>query len=188
MNYGTYYCSSLGLCKYCRTGFECVVKWLWMALYKPDCDCNDCELLSGQATPSSSSAILRHERHVVLLLFTLLAWFPNFSCSNAAVTVWFTSLRTFGDSCAWLVVGRFTFDLKYQWILISMINSWMWLYCTVQMRAHVDRLSKRGEVICNVIHCIFFSCDSLIARYGKTRNSQSKESCDQNPSYGSLTH
>ena len=45
-----------------------------MALYKPDCDSNDCELPSGQATPSSSSAILRHERCVVLSLFTLLAW------------------------------------------------------------------------------------------------------------------
>ena len=84
-----------------------------MALYKPDCDSNDCELPSGQATPSSSSTILKHERHV-LLVATLLAWFPNSSHSNAAVTAWFTSLRTFGDSYTWLGVGRFNFDLKYQ--------------------------------------------------------------------------
>ena len=28
-------------------------KWLWIVLYKPDCDSNDCELLSGQATLST---------------------------------------------------------------------------------------------------------------------------------------
>ena len=34
---------------YRRTsGFDCVVKRLRMALYKPDCDFNDCELPSGQ--------------------------------------------------------------------------------------------------------------------------------------------
>ena len=32
----------------CRSGFDCVVKRLRMALYKPDCDFNDCELPSGQ--------------------------------------------------------------------------------------------------------------------------------------------
>ena len=37
---------------YRRPGFDCVVKRLRMALYKPDCDSNDCELPSGQATPS----------------------------------------------------------------------------------------------------------------------------------------
>ena len=26
------------LCKYCRSGFECIVKRLRMVLYKPDCD------------------------------------------------------------------------------------------------------------------------------------------------------
>ena len=35
---------------YHRSGFECVVKRLRMVL---DCDSNDCELLSGQATPST---------------------------------------------------------------------------------------------------------------------------------------
>ena len=35
---------------YCRSGFDCVVKRLRMALYKPDCDFNDCELPSGQYT------------------------------------------------------------------------------------------------------------------------------------------
>ena len=34
--------------KYRRSGFDCVVKRLRMALYKPDCDFNDCELPSGQ--------------------------------------------------------------------------------------------------------------------------------------------
>ena len=38
---------------YRRSGFECVVKRLRMVLYKLDCDSNDCELLSGQATPST---------------------------------------------------------------------------------------------------------------------------------------
>ena len=33
---------------YRRLGFDCVVKRLRMALYKPDCDFNDCELPSGQ--------------------------------------------------------------------------------------------------------------------------------------------
>ena len=83
-----------------------------MALYKLDCDSNAYELPSRQLTPSSSSTILRHERCVVLLLFSFLAWFPNSSCSNAAVTAWFTTLTTFGDNCAWLGVGRFTFALK----------------------------------------------------------------------------
>ena len=33
---------------YRRSGFNCVVKRLRMALYKPDCDFNDCELPSVQ--------------------------------------------------------------------------------------------------------------------------------------------
>ena len=33
---------------YRRPGFDCVVKLLQMALYKRDCDFNDCELPSGQ--------------------------------------------------------------------------------------------------------------------------------------------
>ena len=33
---------------YRRSDFDCVVKRLRMALYKPDCDFNDCELPSGQ--------------------------------------------------------------------------------------------------------------------------------------------
>ena len=33
---------------YRRSGFDCVVKRLRMALYKTDCDSNDCELPSGQ--------------------------------------------------------------------------------------------------------------------------------------------
>ena len=37
---------------YCRSGFECVVKQLWMVLYKPDCDSNDCKLPNEKATPS----------------------------------------------------------------------------------------------------------------------------------------
>ena len=41
-----------------------------------------------------------------------LAWFTGSSHSNAAVTVWLTSLRTFGDSWAWLSVGRLIVDLK----------------------------------------------------------------------------
>ena len=139
-----------------RTGFECIVKRLRMVLYKPGCDFNDCELPSGQATPSSSSTILRHERHLLLSHFTLLAWFLNSSSSNAAVTAWSTSLRMFGNSCAWLDVGRFTFDLKYRWILISMTDSWTWLYRTVQMRTCVVHLSKKGEVTSNIIHCVFF--------------------------------
>ena len=36
------------LALYRRTGFDYVVKQLRMALYKPDCDFNDCELPSGQ--------------------------------------------------------------------------------------------------------------------------------------------
>ena len=35
------------VCVYHRSGFDCVVKRLRMALYKPDCDFNDCELPSG---------------------------------------------------------------------------------------------------------------------------------------------
>ena len=38
---------------YHKSGFECVVKQLWMVLYKEDCDSNDCELPSRQATPST---------------------------------------------------------------------------------------------------------------------------------------
>ena len=37
---------------YHRSGVECVVKRLRMEVCKPDCDSNDCVLLSGQATPS----------------------------------------------------------------------------------------------------------------------------------------
>ena len=33
---------------YLGSGFDCVVKRLRMALYKPDCDFNDCELPSEQ--------------------------------------------------------------------------------------------------------------------------------------------
>ena len=129
---------------YIRTGFECVVKRLRMELCKPDCDSNECALPNGQATPCRSSAILRHERWVVFSLFTLLAWFPNSSRSNAAVTGWFTSIRMFGDSWAWLGAGGFTFDLKYQWTLILTIDNWAWFYGTVHMRICVEHLSKRG--------------------------------------------
>ena len=182
----TWSCIYIEICVYRmiyhRTGFECVVKWLQMALYKADCNSNDCKLPSRQATPSSSSTILRYERCIVLSLFTLLAWFPNSSRSNAAVTARFTSLRTFGDSCVWLGVGRFTFDLKYWWILISTIDSWTWLYWTVQIRTRVEHLSKRGKVMYYYSLCILFPVILLIARYGKTRNSKSKESHNQNPS------
>ena len=33
---------------YRRSGFDCVVKRLRTALYKPDCDFNDCELPRGK--------------------------------------------------------------------------------------------------------------------------------------------
>ena len=36
------------VCVYHRSGYDCVVKRLRMALYKPDCDFNDCELPSEQ--------------------------------------------------------------------------------------------------------------------------------------------
>ena len=42
-----------------------------------------------------------------------LAWVLTSSRSNAPVTAWFTSLRTFGDSYAWLGVGRMVAVLKY---------------------------------------------------------------------------
>ena len=131
-------------------GFECLVKHLQMAPYKPGC-----ELPNGQATPFSSSVILSHIRHVILL-FTSLAWFPISSHSNTAVTLWFTSPRTFGDSCAWRGIGSFTFDLKYRWILNSTIDSWTWFYLTVQMRTHGEHLSKRGSVTCDITNSVLF--------------------------------
>ena len=47
------YCTCFPTCKnmyvvYRRSGLDYVVKQLRMALYKPDCDFNDCELPSGQ--------------------------------------------------------------------------------------------------------------------------------------------
>ena len=84
-------------------------------------------------------------------------------------TAWFTSLRTFGDSCIGLSVGRFTFDLKYLWTLISTINSWTWLYHTVQMRTLAEWARSR------VIFVAYsFPALLLIASFEKTRNSQSK--------------
>lgn len=38
---------------YYRSGFEFVVKQLWMVQYKPDYDSNDSELPRGEATPST---------------------------------------------------------------------------------------------------------------------------------------
>ena len=112
-----------------------------MALYRPDCDSNDCELPSGQATPSILARGVACEAAALpfsavycpiaarssgvneALYFRFLphlACFPASSHSNAAVTAWFTSLRTFGDSC-------------------------------------VERSSKRGVVTCKIIHCVFLS-------------------------------
>ena len=144
---------------YHRTGFECKGKQLWMVLYKPDCDSNDCNLPKRQATPSSSSAILRHDRRIVLSLFTLLVWFPNYSGSNAAVTAWFTPLRTSGDSCAWLGVGRFTFDLKDQCIYQ---RSTVEHDCIVQQNENTYWVFKQRSVVtCYIIHCIYFFLRSL---------------------------
>ena len=70
-----------------------------MMLYKPDYDCNDFELPSGQATPSilavyhpiaAQSSGVKDALYIRFL--PCLAWFPASSCSNAAVTAWFTSL------------------------------------------------------------------------------------------------
>ena len=112
-----------------------------MALYKSDCNSNDCELPSGQATPSilargvacEAAALpfsaayhpiaVRSSGMKEALYFRFLprlACFPASSRSNAAVTAWLTSLRTFGDSC-------------------------------------VERSSKRGMVTCNIINCVFLS-------------------------------
>ena len=112
-----------------------------MALYKPDCDSNDCELPSGQATPSilargvvcevaalQFSAVYRPiavrssgvKEALYFRFLPRLAGFPASSRSNAAVTAWFTSLRTFADSC-------------------------------------VEHSSKRGVVTCTIINCVFLS-------------------------------
>ena len=93
--------------------------------------------------------------------FNMLGLVPQFFTLQHCCPAWFTSLRMFGDSCTWLDVGRHTFDLKYQWILISTIDSWKWLYRTVQMRTRVEHFSKREEVTCNLIHSVFFSCNSF---------------------------
>ena len=134
-----------------------------MAPYKQDCDSNDCELPSGQATPSILARGVACEaaalpfsaayrpiaarssgvKEAYFRFLPCLACFPASSRSNAAVTAWFTSLRTFADSC-------------------------------------VERSSERGVVTCNIINCVFLSLS-----YRKTRNSQSKESRNRNPTYGS---
>ena len=64
------------LLKYRRTDFEHVVKQFQMALYQPDCNSNDCELPSRQPTPSINSTFRRHERCIVLSLFTLAGLVP----------------------------------------------------------------------------------------------------------------
>ena len=68
------------------------------ALYRPDLDSNDCELPSGQATPSILAAYHPIAAQCSGVKDTLyfhyspcLAWFPACSRSNA-VTAWFTSL------------------------------------------------------------------------------------------------
>ena len=52
-NYQGCHGSFENLVYYRRSGFECVVKQLWMMLYKPDCDSNDYELLSVKPHPWS---------------------------------------------------------------------------------------------------------------------------------------
>ena len=111
---------------------------------------NSCCIAIFSCVSSNSSAILRCERSIVLSLFTSLglAWFPASSRSDAAVTAWFTSLRTFGDSCAWLGVGRLTIDLKYRRISTN-------THLNDRQLNVIENtcLSKRGVVTC---HCVFF--------------------------------
>ena len=129
-----------------------------MALYKPDCDSNDCELPSGQATPSilARGVACEAARGVGYFRFLpRLAWFPASSRSNAAVTAWFTSLRTFGDSCAWLGVGRLTADLKYRRILISAID------VIVLMKTRVAHASKGAWSRVILFIAYSFPCDSF---------------------------
>ena len=87
-------------------------------------------------------------------LLPRLAWFPTLSRFNAAVTACFTSLRTFGDRYARLGVGRLNLDLKSRRILISTIDSSMWLYRTLLMKRRVERAIKAGVVTRNNIHCV----------------------------------
>ena len=136
-----------------------------MALCKPHCDSNDCKLpsmvlnfLTAAVLPFlaayhpitvQSSGV---KDTLYFRILPCLAWFSASSPSNAAVIAWFTSIRTFGDSCSWLGVGRLSLYLKYRWILIPTIDSSTWLYRCVQMRTCVEHLSKIGMATCNIIH------------------------------------
>ena len=151
-----------------------------MALYKPDCQCNDCELPSGLATPSCSSTILWHERRVVLSLFTSLSWFPNSSPSSAAVTAWYTSLRTFGDSCTWLGVGSLLLtwnDNEYSSHRSTVERDFTVLYKWEHLLC-VSAKGTRSHVILFIVYS--FSCNSLDCKvwrnlqFAMKRLSQSK--------------
>ena len=127
-----------------------------MVLYKPHCDFNDCKLPSGQAAPSSSSTIPLGMRDIY---FHFLPCWLGSPILHALMLLLLLGSPLQGHLATiahgWMLAG-FTFDLKYRWILISTVNSWTWLYRTVQMRTRVEHLSKRGEVTCNIIHCAFF--------------------------------
>ena len=97
---------------YRRSGFEYVLKWMQMALYRPDCNSNDCKLPSTQVTTAYRPIAGRHsgvKDALYLRLLPSLAWFPASSHSDAAVTAWFISLRTFGESYVLLDDGTWNF-------------------------------------------------------------------------------
>ena len=172
-----------------------------MALYKPNCKSNDCKwrytsqianllIANCQVSKPHPPVAMRSIGMKDALYFWFLpCWLGSpILHTNAAVTAWFTSLRTFGNICTWLGVGRFT--LTWNINEYSSQQSIVECDCTVLCKwEHVLSISAKGvrsRVI--LIIAYSFSCNLLVARCWKTNNSQSKESCNQNPSYGIVVY
>ena len=183
--------------KYCRLRFECIVKRLWMVLYKSDCNSNDCELpslvlnfLTTTVLPFLAvylPIVMRSSGVKDALYFCFLphlAWFTASSRSDAAVTTWFTSLRTFGDSWACGGVGRLT------WLEISTNTLNVIVPYWANENTWVFALKGHGHVYYYSLH-ILFPMIHLIASCGKNLQItikwilQSNWSRNQNPTYSS---
>ena len=139
-----------------------------MVLYKPDCDSNDCELPSGQATPSTSSiardvAYWGCMRGGLLIEYNICMSGKMASQSVSAGSFMFESV---GESFAWLGVGRLTVDSKYWRRFISISTSRLPVYAGKVRDWDRERIWAcawaEGAWSCVILLIAYsFTCDSF---------------------------
>ena len=142
---------------YSKSGFECVVKQLRMVLYKSGCNnSNDCELPSGQATPSTLVKDVTCDEAACRM-----AVIHYHICMVDQVPRWLVRVTHQDPLCRrQLGVGRLTVDL-----IGECSSQSQRLGCTCENKNTCENArvisqsiecltGRKGMVTCN-IHCIF---------------------------------